>query len=102
MADRAVVRTLMLSRPLHEAGKEIDELEFYEPSSILFDELERATEWNSHAKKRKSVVSTGMVMLEHLTKLHSSTLEKMTFGDRKKANEVAADIMGNELDLGED
>ena len=97
MAERAPVRTLKLSRPLHEADREIAELEFLEPTASLYDDLERTQEWNAHAKKRSQIVASGLVLLEHLTGLHSSTLASMSFGDRKRTNEIAAEIMGEEM-----
>jgi len=102
MADRIAIRTMPLKEKLYEANRELEDLEFFEPQSILFDELEKAVEWNSHCKKRKNIVATGGVLLSHLTGLHVSTLAKMSFGDRKTANEIAAEIMDAELGEGED
>jgi len=102
MPDRSPLRTLKLSRPLHEADREIVELEFLEPTSALFDELEKAQEWNAHAKSRSKVVATGLVLLEHLTGLHASTLQSMTFDDRAKANEIASEILGERVGEGND
>lgn len=100
--ERKPVRTIPLETPLYEGDRRVDELEFLEPTSRLFDELERAQEWNSHVKKRKNIVATGLVLLEHLTGLHESTLATMSFSDRKAANEIAAELMGAELGEGED
>ena len=103
MADRTPVRTMPLKTKLYEADRELSELEFFEPTSEIFDELERAQEWNSHVKKRKNIVATGLVLLSQLTGLHSSTLSKMSFADRKSANKIAGEIMLEELkeELGE-
>lgn len=102
MPERHPLKTLKLSRPILEADREISELEFLEPTSSLFDELEKAQEWNSHAKTRSKVVATGLVLLEHLTGLHSSTLQSMTFEDRASANEIAGEILGDRVDEGKE
>ena len=102
MPDRAPIRTLKISSTLFEADREIRELEFLEPTSALYDELERVTEWNSHAKTRAKIVPTGLVLLEHLTGLMGSTLQKVTFSERAEANEIAAEILGEKVDAGED
>lgn len=98
---RSLVRTMKLRTPIHEADREILELEFFEPTGEVFDLLECAQEANAHAKKRRDIVPTGRILLEHLTKLDGSTLSTMSFDDRKAANELAAEIMGAKLDEGE-
>lgn len=100
--SRQIVRTLRLSSAVHEAGAELIELEFYEPTSALFDELEAAATWNDRpTTKRKEVIPTGLVVLEHLTRLDGSTLRTLSFDDRRKANEIAAEVMGAKLETGE-
>lgn len=98
---RTLLRTLTLEKPIHEADREIVELEFYEPTGEVFDLLECAQEANAHAKKRSAIIPTGRVLLEHLTKLDGSTLATLSFGDRKAANEIAAEIMEAKLGEGE-
>lgn len=98
---RALLRTIKLEKPIHEADREITELEFYEPTGAVFDLLECAQEANAHAKKRSAIVPTGRVLLEHLTQLDGSTLSTLSFSDRKAANEIAAEIMGAKLGEGE-
>ena len=91
---REVVRTLKLSKPLHEAGEEILELALYDPTSAIFDKLEIAQERNAKAKKDKDYRPTGLVVLEDLTGLDASTVRNLTFADRFKAQEIAGEIMG--------
>ena len=100
--DREVLKTLSLSKPLHEAGEEILELEFYDPTSAIFDKLEIAQEKNAKAKKDRDYRPTGLVVLEDLTGLDSSALKNLTFGDRFKAQEIAGEIMGATLGTGEE
>lgn len=97
---RAIVRTLKLTKPIHDAGQEILELEFHEPTGAVFDELERASEWNANAKRREDIIATGLALLEHLTGLDGSAISTLCFDDRKAANEIAADLMGARLGLG--
>lgn len=85
---------MKLSQTLHEADREIDELEFLEPTGAIFDELERAQAWNANAKRRKDIIATGLVVLEHLTGVGGSALSTMTFDDRRRAMEIAGEIMG--------
>ena len=102
MNSREVVRTLKLSKPIHEAGEEIVELAFYEPTSRIFDKLEIAQERNSKAKRDSDYRPTGLVVLEDLTGLDSSTLGGLTFSDRFAAQEIAGEIMGATTGTGED
>ena len=95
--DREVLKTLSLSKPLHEAGEEILELEFYDPTSAIFDKLEIAQEKNAKAKKDRDYRPTGLVVLEDLTGLDSSALK-----NRFKAQEIAGEIMGATLGTGEE
>lgn len=98
---RQLVRTMKLAKPIHEADREIEELEFWEPTGSVFDELECVESANAHAKRRKDIVPTGRVLLEHLTQLDGATLSTLSFSDRKAANDIAAEIMGAKLDEGE-
>lgn len=98
---RIVLKTMKLSKTLHDAGAEIDELAFHEPDGTFFDELEQATTFNANAKKRKDVIPTGLLILSHLTGVDESVLRSMTFDDRKRANELVVEVMGAKLDLGE-
>lgn len=101
MAERAIVRTLKLSRPIHEADREIDELEFFEPTGRLFSELERVQVQNENAKRPRDIKSTSLVILEHLTKIGPEALETATFGDLKRAIEIAGEIVGKDVGEGE-
>lgn len=102
MSSREVVRTLKLSKPIHEAGEEIGELAFHEPTSRIFDKLEIAQERNAKAKRDSDYRPTGLVVLEDLTGLDSSTLGGLTFADRFAAQEIAGEIMGATTGTGED
>lgn len=96
---RQILRTLKLSAPIHEADREIAELEFYEPTGALFDVLECTQDANANAKRRKDIVPTGRVLLEHLTKIDGATLSTLSFADRKAANDIAAEIMIGKLGI---
>ena len=93
------MRTLNLSSPIYEADREITELEFYEPTGAVFDVLECCQDANANAKRRKDIVPTGRVLLEHLTKLDGATLSTLSFSDRKEANDIAAAIMISKLGI---
>ncbi len=101
MAERALVRTLKLTRPINEADREITELEFYEPTGALFTAIERAQVTNANAKRPRDIVSTNLVILEHLTKVGPQALETATFGDLTKAVEIAGEIVGKDIAEGE-
>lgn len=98
---RAIVRTLKLSKPINEADREIVELEFREPTSELFAEIDRVEAINAHAKRAKDVISLNFAVLAHLTGLGVETLVTMSFRDGKAALRIAGEIAGEGLDEGE-
>lgn len=98
---RAIVRTLKLLKPIHEADREIAELEFFEPTSELFAEIDRVEAINSHAKRAKDVISLNFAVLAHLTGIGVETLLTMSFRDGKAALKIAGEIAGEGLDEGE-
>lgn len=93
---RAIVRTLKLSQPIFYAGKEIDELEFFEPTGRLYSVIERAQVQNANAKRDRDFVSTNLLILEHLTQIAPEALETCTFADLTKAIELAGGIIGRD------
>lgn len=95
MSSREVVRTLKLSRPIHEAGEEIVELEFSEPDGRLLRSIERANAQNAAGK---SFQSPTFLMLEHMTGVGEAALVSMRFGDVQRAAEIAAELSGVEVD----
>lgn len=101
MAERAIVRTLKLSQPIHEADREIDELEFREPTGRLFSELERVQVQNANAKRAKDIKPTSFVILEHLTGIGPDALETCKFSDLSKAIGIAGEIVGKDVAEGE-
>lgn len=98
---RAIVRTLKLSKPIHDAGRELAELEFLEPTSELFAEIDRVEAINSNAKRAKDVISLNFAILAHLTGVGVESLVTMTFRDGKAAIKIAGEIAGEGLDEGE-
>ena len=98
MADRALVRTMKLSKPIHDAGRELLELEFLEPTGRLYSAIERAQVTNANAKRARDIVSTNLVILEHLTGVGPEALETATFSDLTKAIEIAGEIVGRDVE----
>lgn len=101
MAERAILRTLKLSTPVHEADREITELEFLEPTGRLYSALERAQIQNANARKPSEIVSTNLVILHHLTGVGPATLETASFADLTKAFSIAGEILGKDVVEGE-
>lgn len=101
MVERAILRTLKLSKPIHEADREITELEFFEPTGRLFAELERVQVQNENAKSPKQIRPTSMVVLAHLTQIGTEALETASYLDLKKAFGIAGEIIGQGDDEGE-
>lgn len=97
MAERAILQTMKLSRPIHFAGDEIDELVFHEPTGRLYSAIERAQVTNANAKRSKDIVSTNLVILEHLTGVSPEALETSTFADLTRALEIAGEIVGKDV-----
>ncbi len=98
---RQVVRTLKLSKPIHEADREIEELEFLEPTSELFAEIDRVTAINEKAKRSRDVVSLNFAVLSHLTGVGIEALVTMSFRDGKQAIKIAGEIASGDLGEGE-
>lgn len=101
MAERALLRTMKLTRPIHEADREIAELEFFEPTGRLFSDLERVQVQNANAKRSQDIRPTSLVVLSHLTKVGGEALETATFGDLKRAFDIAGEIVGKDVPEGE-
>lgn len=98
---RQVVRTLKLRKPIHEADREFSELEFYEPTSELFAEIDRASAVNERAKRPKDAISINFVVLSHITGIGVDALLTMTFRDGQAAIKIAGEIAAGDLDEGE-
>lgn len=98
MADRALVRTMKLSKPISDAGREVLELEFLEPTGRLYSAIERAQVTNANAKRARDIVSTNLVILEHLTGVSPEALETATFADLTKAIEIAGEVVGRDVE----
>ena len=98
---RAIIRTMPLRKSIRVGDRDVLELEFSEPTGQLFDEIEKAQAWNEVAKKRSDIVATSAIVLEHLTGLKALALANLDFDDRRAANDIAGEIMGAKMGVGE-
>jgi len=93
VSERRIERTMKLRRPLKTKDGDVEELVFYEPSGLLYDELEEAQTLNERAKKPSDVRHTGKLTLRHLTGLSAYAIGALSFRDRARAMEIAGEIL---------
>lgn len=95
MGEHEIVHTLVLDKPLHDAGEEVKELRFREPTMEVLDIIERM----SDSKKPQGA---SVAVLRYFTGVSMAALKRLSWKDTRRAMKVVDRLMPTDDDEDDD